>query len=80
MIKDMKTQHQLFEEAVKAMQLMEETVWELRALYSDCQETIAVSRDLVARSSILLNQHRGGAIATAMGDAGPGGRGVQPHA
>jgi len=80
MIKNMKAQYQLFTEAKEAIGMMEQTALEWMALCSDCQETIAVSRDLLARSSILLNQNSWGAIATAMGDAGPGGRGVQPHA
>lgn len=81
MIKKMKTQHQkLFTEATEAIQRMDRTALELRSLSSDLQENIAILRDLLARSSILLNQNSGGAIATAMGDAGPWGRGVQPHA
>lgn len=67
MINNMKSQFDLFEEAVGTIRLMEETALKWRSLSSLCQEVVATSQDLLARSPVLLNQDSGEAVATAMG-------------
>lgn len=47
----LKTPHQLFQESVEMIKLMQETALKWQSLSSDCRETIAVSRDLIAQST-----------------------------
>lgn len=80
MIKDMNAEHPLFKELVETIQRSQKIALELQLLSSECQEEISRSQDLIACALLLLSRNKGGAIATAMGAAGPRGRGVQPHA
>ena len=79
-IKNMNAEFLFFKEVCATYQRTQEIALETQLLCSECQETRAISRELLARSFDLLSQSSRGAIATAMGAAGHGGRGVQPHA